>query len=134
METLHPQWGGYGYTWRSDLNAIQPEQYARSEITGPGWLSSPMYDLICRARNGEDDPWMRRRLEIGPDQRDFPILEEFFARGRPIISRSFSYSARTAILRKGQALSIPLQAIGAAGLRTTIRRFCGLRFLDYLWR
>ena len=38
METLHPQWGGYGYTWRSDLNAIQPEQYARSEITGPGWL------------------------------------------------------------------------------------------------
>ena len=56
METLHPQWRGYGYTWRSDLNAIQPEQYARSEITGPGWLSSPMYDLICRARNGEDDP------------------------------------------------------------------------------
>jgi adenylate cyclase len=34
METLHPQWGGYGYTWRRDLNAIQPEQYARSEITG----------------------------------------------------------------------------------------------------
>jgi len=75
METLHPQWRGYGYTWRSDLNAIQPEQYARSEITGPDWLSSPMYDLICRARNGEDDPWMRRRLEAGPDQRDFPILE-----------------------------------------------------------
>src|SRR5215470_2017190 len=81
METLHPQWGGYGYTWRRDLNAIQPEQYARSEITGPDWLSSPMYDLICRARNGEDDPWMRRRLEAGPDQRDFPILEEFFAQG-----------------------------------------------------
>jgi adenylate cyclase len=81
METLHPQWRGYGYTWRSDLNAIQPEQYARSEITGPDWLSSPMYDLICRARNGEDDPWMRRRLEIGPDQRDFPILEEFFTQG-----------------------------------------------------
>jgi adenylate cyclase len=40
-----------------------------------------MYDLICRARNGEDDPWMRRRLEAGPDQRDFPILEEFFAQG-----------------------------------------------------
>jgi adenylate cyclase len=81
METLHPQWRGYGYTWRSDLNAIQPEQYARSEITGPDWLSSPMYDLICRARNGEDDPWMRRRLEAGPNQRDFPILEEFFAQG-----------------------------------------------------
>ncbi len=22
METLHPQWNGYGYTWRRDLNAI----------------------------------------------------------------------------------------------------------------
>ena len=26
METLHPQWNGFGYTWRRDLNAIQPEQ------------------------------------------------------------------------------------------------------------
>ena len=81
METLHPQWGGYGYTWRRDLNAIQPEQYARSAITGPDWLSSPLYDLICRARNGEDDPWMRCRIETGPDQRDFSLLEEFFAQG-----------------------------------------------------
>ena len=24
METLHPQWNGYGYTWRRDLNAIAP--------------------------------------------------------------------------------------------------------------
>jgi adenylate cyclase len=24
MQTLHPQWGGYSYTWRRDLNAIQP--------------------------------------------------------------------------------------------------------------
>ena len=24
METLHPQWSGYGYTWRRDLNAIAP--------------------------------------------------------------------------------------------------------------
>ena len=29
METLHPQWSGYGYTWRRDLNAIQPEQFAQ---------------------------------------------------------------------------------------------------------
>ena len=93
METLHPQWSGYGYTWRSDLNAIQPEQYARSEITGPDWLSRPMYDLICRARNGEDDPWMRRRLETGPDQRDFQYSRNSSHRGQPIISRSFSRSA-----------------------------------------
>ena len=27
METLHPQWNGYGVTWRRDLNAIAPENY-----------------------------------------------------------------------------------------------------------
>ena len=66
METLHPQWSGYGYTWRRDLNAIQPEQYARSDMTAQDWLSSPMYDLIRRARLGEDNPrcagaWRRTR-------------------------------------------------------------------------
>ena len=81
METLHPQWGGYGYTWRRELNAIQPEQYARSEVAGPEWLRSPMYDLIRRARAGENNPWMRRRLELGPEQRDFLALEEFFVEG-----------------------------------------------------
>jgi len=81
METLHPQWGGYGYTWRRDLNAIQPEQYARSEIAGPDWLRSPMYDLIRRAKEGEINPGMRRRLEVGREQRDFLVLDEFFADG-----------------------------------------------------
>jgi adenylate cyclase len=52
METLHPQWSGYGYTWRRDLNAIQPEQYKRSDIGGPEWLRSPMYNLVSRARGG----------------------------------------------------------------------------------
>jgi adenylate cyclase len=81
METLHPQWSGYGYTWRRDLNAIQPEHYARSDLAGPEWLSSPMYDLIRRAHDGEDDPWMRRRVELGPEQRDFAVLDEFFSQG-----------------------------------------------------
>ncbi len=81
METLHPQWGGYGYTWRRDLNAIQPERYARGEFAEQAWLSSPMYSLIGRARAGEEEPWMRRRLEAGPEQRDYPVLDEFFAQG-----------------------------------------------------
>src|SRR5580693_840758 len=81
METLHPQWSGYGYTWRRDLNAIQPEQYARNDMAGADWLSSPMYGLIGRAREGESDPWLRRHLETGPEQRDFQVLEEFFAQG-----------------------------------------------------
>jgi adenylate cyclase len=81
METLHPQWSGYGYTWRRDLNAIQPEQYDRSDMTAQNWLRSPMYDLICRAESGEDNPSMRRRIEAGAADRDFPVLEEFFAEG-----------------------------------------------------
>ncbi len=81
MDTLHPQWNGYGYTWRRDLNAIQPEQYAHGSFDSSEWLLSPLYDLIRRARGGEAHPWMRRRLEAGPEQRDFPVLAEFFAAG-----------------------------------------------------
>jgi adenylate cyclase len=80
MQTLHPQWSGYGYTWRRDLNAIQPEQFARG-VVGADWLRSPMFDLVNRAHTGESNPRMRRRLELGADQRDFPALEEFFAQG-----------------------------------------------------
>ncbi len=81
METLHPQWSGYGYTWQRELNAIAPEQYLHGSFQGPDWLASPLNDLIGRADDGEPNPSMRRRLEAGPDQRDFPVLEEFFAQG-----------------------------------------------------
>jgi adenylate cyclase len=92
METLHPQWDGYGFTWRRDLNAIQPEQYGHGGEDLPQWLDSPFYDLIRRARSGEDEPWMRRRLEAGPEQRDFPVLDEFFAAGATdYFGRLFSF-------------------------------------------
>jgi adenylate cyclase len=81
METLHPQWSGYGFTWRRDLNAIQPEQYLRGNDTEPHWQKSPMFDLIRRARGGEHNPTMRRRLERGPEERDFEVLDEFFTAG-----------------------------------------------------
>jgi adenylate cyclase len=81
METLHPQWSGYGYTWRRDINAIQPDQYTRSNIGKSEWLGTPMYSLVRRAREGEINPVMRRRLEAGPEQRDFLVLDEFFAEG-----------------------------------------------------
>jgi adenylate cyclase len=81
METLHPQWSGYGYTWRRDLNAIAPQQYAHGSLEEADWLGSPFNHLIVRAQGGEETPSMRRRLEQGPDQRDFPVLEEFFAEG-----------------------------------------------------
>jgi adenylate cyclase len=81
METLHPQWNGYGFTWRRDLNAIAPEQYPHADDEEEIWVTSPFYDLIRRARGGEPNPSMRRRLEAGPEQRDFPVLKEFFAAG-----------------------------------------------------
>lgn len=81
METLHPQWNGYGYTWRRDLNAIEPEQYPHGDDDEPIWVTSPFYELIRRAREGESNPSMRRRLEDGPEQRDFPVLKEFYAEG-----------------------------------------------------
>ncbi len=81
METLHPQWSGYGYTWRRDLNAIEPQQYAHGNDAAENWVTSPFFDLIRRAQEGEANPSMRRRLSEGPAQRDFPVLEEFFAAG-----------------------------------------------------
>ncbi|RBP03099.1 adenylate/guanylate cyclase [Roseiarcus fermentans] len=81
METLHPQWRGYGVTWRRDLNAIAPESYPHGDDDDPGWVRSPFNALIERARAGEANPTMRRRLAAGPAERDFPALEEFFAAG-----------------------------------------------------
>ena len=81
METLHPQWNGYGYTWRRDLNAIEPAQYAHGGQDEQIWVTSPFYALIARARAGEENPSMRRCLARSPEERDFPILEEFFGLG-----------------------------------------------------
>jgi adenylate cyclase len=87
MRTLHPQWGGYSYTWRRDLNAIEPSQFERDNQNRRDWLTSPFAYLIAQAQaqgSGENgDPWLhlRRRL-AGPEaQLDFPILEELAACG-----------------------------------------------------
>ncbi len=81
METLHPQWNGYGVTWKRDANAVLPESYAHSDKEDEVWMRSPFFDLITRARAGEPNPSMRRRLAEGPQNRDFEVLEEFFAAG-----------------------------------------------------
>ncbi len=79
-QTLHPQWSGYGYTWRRDLNSVREQQFARGPVSQE-WLSSPFYALIQRSRAGEKNPCLRRRLELGPDQRDFPALVDFYEAG-----------------------------------------------------
>ena len=95
METLHPQWNGYGYTWRRDLNAIEPENYPHSDANERLWLTSPFYVLMQRAFAGEDTPVLRRRIETGPEERDFPILEELHTLGATdYLSQLFVYGER----------------------------------------
>ena len=45
METLHPQWNGYGFTWRRDLNAIEPEQYAHGSFEDEIWVDEPVQSI-----------------------------------------------------------------------------------------
>jgi adenylate cyclase len=90
MKTLHPQWGGYGYTWWRHLNAIRPQQFERGDEYERGVLNGPIGSLIrlgeegARANSaGNADPWLhlRRRL-AGPEaQLDFSDLVEFAAAG-----------------------------------------------------
>jgi len=83
MRTLHPQWGGYGYTWQRELDAIEPQQFGRTDR--PNWLQSPFAYLIeqAKTRTGYVDPWLhlRRRLNGPAAQLDFPVLEELAAAG-----------------------------------------------------
>jgi adenylate cyclase len=85
MRTLHPQWGGYGYTWWRDLNAVQPEQFERGNEYERGVLNSPFTYLTREAETSgrAGDPWrhLRRRLVGSEAQLDFDILERFAAAG-----------------------------------------------------
>jgi adenylate cyclase len=80
MRTLHPQWGGYGYTWLRHLNAIQPSQFERGDEYEQVILRGPIGHLVreTEASAGSGDPWrnLRRRL-AGPEaQIDFPLLDQ----------------------------------------------------------
>ncbi len=81
MRTLHPQFSGFGWTWRRDLNAIAPQQFERSNEINEVYLASPIYHLMKRLQAGETNPSMRRRLALGPEQREFPILEDVYQAG-----------------------------------------------------
>jgi adenylate cyclase len=79
--TLHPQWIGYGYHWRRDLNAIEPLQFKHGSDENPDYRDSPFSHLVKNALGGTGDPWLRRRLQGPEAKRDFPVLEEFAAQG-----------------------------------------------------
>jgi len=82
---LHPQWAGYSYTWRRDLNAIEPAQFGRGDEYEEILQNSPFGYLIRQVDNSgpERDPWqhLRRRL-TGPEALlDFSILKDLAAAG-----------------------------------------------------
>ena len=68
MPTLHPQWGGYSYTWRRDLDAIQPGQFGRGDEYEEILRNSPFGYLIRQVENsGQDEvpsQHFRRRLTV----------------------------------------------------------------------
>src|SRR6202035_3521466 len=80
MRTLHPQWAGYSYTWRRDLNAIEPAQFERGELYERDVLTSPFTHLERQgdANDGGDGRRRLRRRLSGPGaQLDFPLLHRF---------------------------------------------------------
>ncbi len=82
MRTLHPQWGGYSYTWRRDLNALAHDRFERNDMVRPGWLGSPFNYLINQTQPSDDGTSILRRRLIGAEaQFDFPVLKEFAAAG-----------------------------------------------------
>ena len=84
MRTLHPQWGGYGYTWRSEVDAVEPAQFERGGDYEETLTNSPFGELIAAAQAGRTTDLqghLRRRL-AGPRARlDFPQLERLAADG-----------------------------------------------------
>lgn len=85
MLTLHPQWGGYSYLWRRDLNAIEPSKFERDNENSQVWLTSPFAYLVgqARAAGGSGEPWRHLRRHLcGPEALlDFPLLEELARAG-----------------------------------------------------
>jgi hypothetical protein len=49
IPTLHPQWGGYAYTWWRDRDAIEPTQFERGEAYEQEILNSPIGYLVRQA-------------------------------------------------------------------------------------
>lgn len=101
MRTLHPQWSGYGFTWKREHTMVQEEQFERGAGDDPGFSTSPVRHLLMRAEAGETNPHIRRHLMTGAAERDFPILEEFYAAG------ATDYYAQVFAFDEGEQSALP---------------------------
>ena len=85
MRTLHPQWGGYAYTWWRDRGLEQSTQLARGDRYEQTLQASVFGHLVRQAdEHGEKrGPLLnlRRRLVGSEAQLDFPPLEDLAAAG-----------------------------------------------------
>jgi adenylate cyclase len=132
MKTLHPQWGGYGYTWWRHLNAIQPAQFERGDEYEQLVLNSPIGYLIrlSEASSATHPPeeaglWLhlRRRLSGAEAQVDFPDLEKLAAAGATDYSPRSSASVLKATPHMEQGSAIPLRPTGPRA-STTMTSCC----------
>ena len=136
METLHPQWNGYGYTWRRDLNAIAPENTptaTQNERIG----SQPLLRThAARPRRRGDPRRCAGASRTGPEERDFPILEEFYALKAARITSRISFRLRRGrpTARREPESSIRSRPIAEAASATTTRRSCRRPCRRCRWR
>ena len=81
LRTLHPQWGGYTYTWWRDRDLVEPVRRERGEEYDQDLRDSPFLYLLNAAGTRDLPLRLRRRLAGCGAQRDFPILEELAIAG-----------------------------------------------------
>ena len=62
MRTLHPQWGGYTYTWRRGRDLVDPSRRERGEEYDQDLRDSPFFYLLNTARTRDLPLRLRRRL------------------------------------------------------------------------
>src|SRR6516225_10397776 len=82
MRTLHPQWGGYSYTWWRQRDAIQPRQFERGDEYEQVIRNSTIGYLVHQVESSAA-PWtqLRRHLVGAEAQLDFPSLQDLAAAG-----------------------------------------------------
>ncbi len=78
LDTLHPNFEGRAYSWRSDApEATRVIEYGRTSEgeAAASWQRSPLFALV---QSGESEQRVRIRLGEGPE---FPVMAEFAQEG-----------------------------------------------------
>ena len=112
-QTLHPQWTGYGYTWRRELSSVREQQFARGPISHE-WLSSPFNALIQRSLAGEKILGCGAGWNSVQSNETFPCSQNSTPRARRIMCACPFSLERRAIRRTEPASFIRSRLIGRA--------------------